>query len=364
MYLPVILLRRFGWLGFLAFAVPNVLGCAAFGYVLRPRTSQRIVQRHQSAMRWFSIVTIAYHMFFIPFFAATFILPVPDIGGPTLEHWFGLILAIAVLAAAVIVSLLPARLWPMLAILTYAFSLAAFVQWGAGPLSDITWVGQSDPGKLAWMTPTIVFGFLFCPYLDSTFHRALRESPSRHSFAIFGLSFGVLMLFTCAYAFASALTALVMGYVLGQSTFTIAAHLRELRQAPGSQQRFRHLAVMFALIALAVLSFASTAGGDGRLAGEGIYLRFLAFYSLIFPAYVLLFLGPGRPMQLSRRNVMAYGAAVLLALPLYELGFIHGRSWLLILPLAGLLVWRWMGRKRRNSETFNAVENVRSAKGQ
>ena len=36
MYLPVILLRRFGWLGFLAFAVPNVLGCAAFGYVLRP----------------------------------------------------------------------------------------------------------------------------------------------------------------------------------------------------------------------------------------------------------------------------------------------------------------------------------------
>ena len=61
--------------------------------------------------------------------------------------------------------------------------------------------------------------------------------------------------------------------------------------------------------------------------------------------------------------MMAYGAAVLLALPLYELGFIHGRSWLLILPLAGLLAWRCAARKRRNSEPFDAAENVRSAKG-
>ena len=34
MYLPVLLLRHFGWPGVLAFVVPNVAGCVAFGYVL------------------------------------------------------------------------------------------------------------------------------------------------------------------------------------------------------------------------------------------------------------------------------------------------------------------------------------------
>ena len=35
MYLPRIMMERHGWAGFLAFAVPNVIGCTAFGFVLR-----------------------------------------------------------------------------------------------------------------------------------------------------------------------------------------------------------------------------------------------------------------------------------------------------------------------------------------
>ena len=31
MFLPIIMLRRFGWPGFLVFAIPNVIGLIAFG---------------------------------------------------------------------------------------------------------------------------------------------------------------------------------------------------------------------------------------------------------------------------------------------------------------------------------------------
>ena len=66
LYLPVIMIQRFGWPGFIAFAIPNVLGCAAFGYIIRIRQrSDELVARHSVAMTWFSIVTVAYHIFFI-----------------------------------------------------------------------------------------------------------------------------------------------------------------------------------------------------------------------------------------------------------------------------------------------------------
>ena len=34
MFFPLLLLRDFGWPGLVAFLVPNVIGCAGFGYVL------------------------------------------------------------------------------------------------------------------------------------------------------------------------------------------------------------------------------------------------------------------------------------------------------------------------------------------
>ncbi len=70
MFLPIILLRDFGWPGFLVFAVPNVLGCAAFGYVLRDAGRRAdLLRRHERAAVLFSATTIAYHMFFMAFLA-------------------------------------------------------------------------------------------------------------------------------------------------------------------------------------------------------------------------------------------------------------------------------------------------------
>src|SRR6267142_6505142 len=76
MYLPRIMIERFGWPGFIVFAVPNVLGCAAFGYVVRNRArSDAITARHGAAMTAFSAVTIAYHLFFIVWMFAELIGP-------------------------------------------------------------------------------------------------------------------------------------------------------------------------------------------------------------------------------------------------------------------------------------------------
>ena len=37
MYLPKLMMDLYGWWGFLVFAIPNVLGCCGFGYVLARR---------------------------------------------------------------------------------------------------------------------------------------------------------------------------------------------------------------------------------------------------------------------------------------------------------------------------------------
>src|SRR5438128_464538 len=77
MFLPVLLVRDFGVAGWIVFAIPNVLGAAAMPWVLgRARTASKLagytgtdppplVVRHETAMRIFSLVTIAFHLFFM-----------------------------------------------------------------------------------------------------------------------------------------------------------------------------------------------------------------------------------------------------------------------------------------------------------
>src|SRR5215813_659097 len=65
MFLPVLLVRDYGVAGWIAFAVPNVVGAAAMGWTLRDSAaSRRVAQEHRTAARWFSLVTIAFQIFF------------------------------------------------------------------------------------------------------------------------------------------------------------------------------------------------------------------------------------------------------------------------------------------------------------
>ena len=69
MFLPVLLIREMGIWGWVVFAVPNVIGAALMGWVLKfPESSQRLVESHGVACRAFSGVTIAFHVFFVLWF--------------------------------------------------------------------------------------------------------------------------------------------------------------------------------------------------------------------------------------------------------------------------------------------------------
>ena len=72
MYLPFILLRLWGWPGFWAFFVPNVLGCALFGFVLDAQRSRALAARLGWACALFSAVTIAYQCWFAGWVSQTF----------------------------------------------------------------------------------------------------------------------------------------------------------------------------------------------------------------------------------------------------------------------------------------------------
>ncbi len=332
MFLPIILLRDFGWPGFLVFAVPNVLGCAAFGYVLRdPAHRAELLGRHERAAVLFSATVIAYHMFFMAFLATLFAGGAP---GATL---IAMALPAGVYLAGYGFSWMPQRAWPAAAALLYAVSIALFAGVGTASLSATPWSGTLTATDLLCLAPALVFGFLLCPYLDLTFHRALDASPSRHAFAVFGIAFIPILVLTAAYR-QDFTQPLVVAYITVQATFTVAAHVREIRGRPWPRaggSRTALLLVPAAAVALVLLP------GPG----ENTYLRFLGFYGLLFPAYVLVFMSGRRIATPRRTALLGWAAAMTAFLPVYELAFVHRITWPAGIPVAALLAW-WAWRRR------------------
>lgn len=343
MYLPVILIRHWGWAGFLAFAIPNVLGCAGFGYACRRVDSERLCREHAGALALFSAVTIAYQVFFVAWMARSF-APASATVPPT---WLA---ALAILAVGLLLSLGRGGFWPWLGSVAALVSLSLWLALPSGLLAGVPAGGDMTNGSLILALPIVVFGFLLSPWLDRTFHRARQESPSVHSFGVFGVSFAGVILLTAAYGASGEafLTRAVVVHMAVQATFTVAAHARELRVAPVPRgQRWRQAALV--LPALVGAGAASV-----PVAPETIYLLFLGFYALLFPGYVVLFmrpsvpsLGPGTPRALGvvarpwpRTSAWLAGFAilVLLAAPFAALGFLERKTWLLPIPVVMLVV--------------------------
>jgi hypothetical protein len=344
MFLPVLLVRDMGIWGWIVFAVPNVVGAAAMGWVLaRPGQSERMVRDHIAACAAFSAVTIAFHVFFLLWFVPRLV------GLPAAAVSFALVAIYLLLTISRGKSDLP------VAVLVWAFSLAMFGLFAAhGGRAMVSPIRASSLGP-AWLAPVCIFGFLLCPYLDLTFHRARQALGSTEARVAFGLGFGVcffsMIVFSLCYAatlwpllgadwrehLRPALGAIIAAHVIVQAAFTLSAHTRSFVSA-----EVKRPAILIVLILAQVALFLGLGANllpryHGLDAGEVIYRLFMAFYGLIFPAYVWLCIVPGRDGRsgVTPGKVRAMVLGVLVAAPMFWMGFIENRmAWL----APGLLV--------------------------
>ncbi len=374
MFLPVLLVRDYGLWGWLVFAVPNVVGAAAMGWILRDAdASFRALGKHLTAVVAFSLVTIAFHLFFL--FA---------IVAPLVRSWF--VLPIALLAT-LLFWLLAHHVrggWLLAAVVALGVSIVAFVMLGVrGALAMPGQQGQLPASALLYLLPVTILGFALCPYLDITFHRARQATSPAQGKGAFAIGFGVFFLamivLTLLYAPllisrgagvvrvrsippATLVVWLVAVHMAVQAGFTIAAHARYAGRRIASLGAER--TTVLASVSIALLIAAHIAAGRvvdyrGLRGAEIVYRVFLAFYGLVFPAYVWICMVPTRTTELApRRAVVTFIIATLLAAPMFWMGFIERRMiWLLpgvAVVLLGQLVVRLIG-PRANQETLATI---------
>lgn len=337
MILPALLLRDFGWWSLAVFLLPNAIGAAAMGTVLKnANTANRLRMTHHKAVQRFSIVTIAFHLYVLGAIASS------TAGFPSSQGQMGVL----ILGAIIAVVLLTFRRWLVSAFIVWLASIGlaiAYTTTGSSVVLDNPQVFHDGLSQdLLLLTPVVVFGFALCPYLDATFLRArAATSPTagRLAFAFgFLVPFVIMIGFTVLYA--SAIAAghtlgwrLVLAHLAVQAGFTLAVHLRE------ANLKLTERGITLGLTAAALATLWSLPDGpipwaDNMLAWEVVYRLFMSAYGLFFPAYVLFAVAPDAmkmgPMPRAGRAVTAITIAAVL--PLYTLGFIaRQEQWL---PLA------------------------------
>lgn len=357
MFLPVLLLRDFGWGGYLAFLLPNCVGAALMGQVLTRQSSAVLLERHRHAVIAFSLVTSAFQAFFISWLLGTsfgvFVgavaaaaLGLSGVFVPTLIR-ASRDRAITLCAAAFVAS-----------ILLVGYSLTFPEQF----LLDNTTPRPKFAQDLIWLVPVCVFGFALCPYLDSTFHRALVQSAPKQRAAFrlgFLVFFAALVLLTPLYAhvlFSAQLASTIQIWpvalhLLLQTTLTIwlhhsanaadaesAAPADARGQLPATSGRITptQLRSAFAIIAGAAVGAGSILLPEyaGLIGPEITYRSFLVFYGLVFPTYVWICIVPFRGSSgATAPRLLITIAAIGLATPFFWLGFIERQTWWLSIGL-------------------------------
>jgi hypothetical protein len=343
MFFPVLLLHYLGWGGFWVFAIPNVLGAAAMGWILRDASqSKKIVEENTTACIWFSLVTIAYQAFFAAWI-------IRKIAGPIT----GIAIACALGAFWLIVQRGLHRAL-LAAIITLIISLMV-IAWGTArhelpriALRDAHGLAAVPTTDAIFLAPICLFGFALCPYLDLTFHTArqhLSREDSRYAFSFgFGVVFAIMLVFTAAYSGWLAngfdrlrhpqMELILATHLIIQCCFTIVAHAQiividQLKLRPRTLALFALLAI--AGIALGILDQRGYTYAQLSL-GEITYRLFLGFYGLLFPAYIWLAIVPSPGGKLIPRATItrALPVILLLAAPFYWLAFVQRQMYLLI----------------------------------
>ncbi len=356
MFLPALLIRDLGFWGYVVFAVPNVVGAAAMGWVLKsPESSRRLIEDHRQAAVLFSQVTLLFHAFWLSWLLTW---ACNNSGWPKWV-WF-IFVAIPVLGGTFLNKAHPAGIrttqlrafgtWIVSAMLLLALALGDPIV----PSPAQTLQSVSFSWDVVWLLPASVFGFLFCPYLDLTFLRARAESESkRDSRFAFGAGFGIfffsMIVLTVLYAgpiavltdrnsdailhiatWAGLLLVLHMGL---QTLFTIEVHLTEMhRERKPTKGPYGWFDVWWPFAFIFGLMFGSAkideswhlVGHSYMLGGEIFYRAFLTFYGLIFPTYVYLNIWNirGRCLRTrTSRSTLVTLIAIVLASPFFFMGF-------------------------------------------
>jgi len=343
-FLPLLLLRDWGWQGFVVFALPNVIGATTVGFLWTSERSRAFTERRRGLLAWFSVATLSYQAFFIAWMAPSIVTatlgaaPEAPIGG---EQWMAWLMAMAAFALVVSGGRGRDRAWILLGTIVSLGSYALWLRHGVGT-GDAAVVGIAPPLDLWLLAPAIAMGFLVCPHLDLTFHRVLQRDGTRLPWLVFAPAF-TAMLFITVSGWRGVTGAFAAWWFI-QVSFTAAAHARELRAST-----IRGVGL---LIPVAVLlgAFAGRPGfGD-----EAIYLRFLGLYGAVFPGIALL-LWRGRS-----------GIAILfflaVAIPAFEVGFLGSEgdgatrwAWAPLIPIALLLGMLAIPRRIEHSDTSPAV---------
>ena len=376
MYLPVFLTRDFGWPGWVVFIVPNTIGAAAVGMLfLRGGSSRATESSHPAAFRWFSIITILFHAYFLALMLG---VVASDFGQ---DPELGSVGALLMVALTIPFAALGRRGWHIGSIFCFVASCACVVGMlltsPPGALSLPAASGAFPLADLAATSPVIVMGFLLCPVLDLTFHRTRREEPGRTGTTAFILGLGVLfpalMIFTLLYSggIAKGVTSLYMyGHMLGQAGFTIAAHLRELfargffiacdeaewrdpdrRATRRARDAGAILIVLFAVLVVGMLVWGQPDLHPGYTARRLVYDLFMSFYGLVFPAYVWIVMIPRRSSA-GRPRHAAWAVATLLAAPFFWFGAIQQQHLWLPIGVAIPLLTPWVLGLRGSRKTL------------
>ena len=319
MFLPVLLIRDYGHWAWWVFAIPNIVGAAAMGWVVRSREqSVDYVRNHETAVRVFSLVTITFQFFFVFWMVRQLAGPYVTILGLVAAGGGAFAVRRFVSSICVLALLVSTTLWLL-----------------AG--SNLSYPPSSPPTlNLLWLTLSCLAGFLTCPYLDLTFHRARQQcstsTESKWAFALgFGLFFAAMIVFTLLYATNLLNNATLARYVgihmALQAGLTIALHWHVLEALPPLTDWRKLFNVLPVMVAMA-LGLSTVAPS-----GETTYRLFMSFYALVFPAYVIIHLKAGQ-----RKHWYLLIATLAVAGPMFYAAFIAGYMIWLLPGTATLLV--------------------------
>lgn len=360
MFLPILLLQDYGMTGFVLFAITNVVGAAAMGWMLRTRSvSAALCSQHAGAIALFSIATIAFHLFFVWYLSQS--------GWVSGGWWPWITIGVfSVAAFSGLHSRNPAEMLSPLILsnVVIAFSFYAGIEVKIEPVDPRPFFGIP---AIWWLAPVLAFGFFFCPYLDATFHRARQNVDGAGAKIAFGVGFGVfffaMILFTLCYSgvlmgIASAapyvLTAIVL-HMIVQSGYTVGLHVREtvaVQMGPRKAETGGGVValLLIGLLGAAVFLIKLNVTSNISPVFEAGYRMFMSAYGLFFPAYVWVVMIPMRREQRdpTAKHLAVWLVACAIAAPAYWMGFLEKQEvWLgpglLVVLAARLLIPRGGG---------------------